>query len=116
MAPEILKEEPYNSKCDLFSIGATLYFLAFKEVPFPGESSTTKIYKMMKYGSKILKKTGKKNFDDLIVKLLEISPEKRISMKEYLNHPFFKDGFNNLENLILNKNQEYMNFNNKDNK
>ena len=37
-------------------------------------------------------------------------------MKEYLNHPFFKDGFNNLENLILNKNQEYMNFNNKDNK
>lgn len=35
MAPEILKGEPYNYKCDLFSIGATLYTLVFKENPFP---------------------------------------------------------------------------------
>jgi len=33
MAPEILKEEPYNNKCDLYSIGATLYFLV-KESQF----------------------------------------------------------------------------------
>ncbi len=65
----------------------------------------------MKYGSKILKRTGVKFFDDLILKLLEISPEKRISMKEYLKHPFFKDSFKYLKNPILNKNQEHMNSN-----
>ena len=115
MAPEILKEEPYNYKCDLFSIGATLYTLVFRTPPFPGESKSSKIYQMQ-HGLKLLKKTGIKSFDDLILKLLEISPEKRISMEEYLNHKFFKENINNLEKPILNKSQEQMNSNNKDNK
>ena len=116
MAPEILKGEPYNNKCDLFSIGATLYFLVFKIPPFPGESESSKINYMIKTGLKCIKKTGLKSFDDLILKLLEISPEKRISMEEYLNHKFFKENINSLEKPILNKSQEHMNSNNKDNK
>ena len=116
MAPEILKGEPYNNKCDLFSIGATLYVLVFKEPPFPGNSKTSKINYMTKCGLESLKKTGIESFDDLILKLLEISPEKRISMEEYLNHKFFKENINNLEKPILNKSEEHMNSNNKDNK
>ena len=111
MAPEVLKEEPYNNKCDLFSIGATLYYLIFKEHPFPGKYPISKIIKMNNCGLKYLKKTGEKSFDDLMIKLLEISPEKRISMEEYLNHEFFKGHNNNLEKPILIKNQEHMNFN-----
>jgi len=59
-------------------------------------------------------KTGLGSFDELILKLLEISPEKRISMEEYLNHKFFKESINNLEKPILNIFQENMNSNNKD--
>ena len=61
-------------------------------------------------------KTGLGSFDELILKLLEISPEKRISMEEYLNHKFFKESINNLEKPILNISQENMNSHNKDNK
>ena len=42
------------------------------------------------------KKTGDANLDDLICKLLEKKPNKRITWDEYFNHSFFK----------LNKNDE----------
>ena len=35
MAPEILKNEDYNSKCDLWSLGVIIYQLLFKCLPFP---------------------------------------------------------------------------------
>ena len=116
MAPEILKEESYNYKCDLFSNGVTLYTLVIQKFPFPASTPISKINQMTILGLKLLNKTGIKSFDDLMLKLLEISPEKRISMEEYLNHKFFKENINNLEKPILNKSEEHMNSNNKDNK
>ena len=44
MEPEILQGEPYNYKCYLFSIGETLYFLAFNKNPFPGNTEVAKIH------------------------------------------------------------------------
>ena len=38
MAPEILKNEDYNSKCDLWSLGVIIYQLLFKCLPFPGRN------------------------------------------------------------------------------
>ena len=34
MAPEIIKEEKYDNKCDLWSIGVIIYQLSFKEFPY----------------------------------------------------------------------------------
>ena len=33
MAPEILMEDPYNFKCDLWSLGVIIYILYFREHP-----------------------------------------------------------------------------------
>ena len=63
-----------------------------------------------------MKKSGSESFDDLMLKLLEISPEKRIPMEEYLNHGFFKEDANNLKMSILNENQESINSNSNNNK
>ena len=38
MAPEILKREEYNEKCDLWSLGIMIFALSFKEHPFDGDS------------------------------------------------------------------------------
>ena len=56
---------------------------------------------MILFGEKNLKKTGIKSLDDLLEGLLAISPDERISMEEYLNHPFFKE---DLEDLKQNEN------------
>ena len=91
MAPEILKGDIYNYKCDLYSIGVCLYKIIFKEFPFKGkvESSILKnmipfkgkvelsiLENMILFGTKNLKKTGIKSLDDLLEGLLAISPDK----------------------------------------
>ena len=38
MAPEVLNEEDYNYKCDLWSLGVIIYQLFFKEYPYKGET------------------------------------------------------------------------------
>lgn len=63
---------------------------------------------MIKHKTNNLKKTGIKSLDELIKGLLEISPEKRISFKEYFNHPFFKEDLNYLNKIkIFLKNHNY---------
>jgi len=92
MAPEILKlkeGEEYNYKCDLWSIGIIIYRLLYLKSPFPGEVEEVIIRSIDKLGNKILKKTGNEELDDLIKKLLEKEPSKRLDWNGYLNHPFF---------------------------
>lgn len=37
MSPEVVKNEPYNSKSDIWSIGCVLYELATFQRPFVGD-------------------------------------------------------------------------------
>ena len=88
-APEILKEEIFEEKCDLWSIGILIYVLFFKQYPYNGKTKPAILAKIEKYGQQILNKTGNKELDDLILKLLVKDPKKRINWDEYFNHPFF---------------------------
>ena len=89
MAPEILKDESYNYKIDLYSLGVTLYYLIFDEYPYNGNNEYS-LHKDILSG-KTLKKTGLESLDDLIEKLLKVSPDERISFEDYFNHKFFKE-------------------------
>ena len=90
MAPEILKGEKYNYKCDLWSIGVIIYKLFFIKPPFSGLNEIALINNIEKFGNKALKRTGNEELDELIKKLLEKDPAKRLNWDEYFNHPFFK--------------------------
>ena len=89
IAPEIIKGENYDGKCDLWSLGFIIYFLLFKEFPIKKEG-----YKFAlnfdKFDQKSLKESGNELLDDLIKKLLEKDPGKRISWEQYFEHAFFK--------------------------
>ena len=89
MAPEIIKGEKYDNKCDLWSIGIIIYQLSFKEYPYKGETGVSLLSKIKNMKQKHFKKTDDSKLDDLIRKLLIPQPSKRLSWKEYFEHPFF---------------------------
>ena len=66
-----------------------IYFLLFKEFPREKEG-LFKLLNFEKFDQKSLKESGNELLDDLIKKLLEKDPGKRISWEQYFEHAFFK--------------------------
>ena len=77
--------EKYNT-----CVGVIIYFLYFKVFPYKGITELALMNCIKKLGKKCIKKTNNKDLDDLIDKLLEQDPKKRISWEDYFKHPFFK--------------------------
>jgi len=89
LAPEILNnKEENNEKNDFWSLGLIIYILYFKEYPYKGENKL-KIIEQINKNKQNFKTTGNSDLDDLIIKLLNDDPQKRISWEDYFNHPFF---------------------------
>jgi calcium-dependent protein kinase len=110
IAPEILKSG-YNEKCDLWSCGVILYILLCGSPPFYGKNEKEIFSKVLdgnySFNQKIWSKISKEA-KNLVEKLLELNPSKRLSAKEALNHKWFK--INKNQNLIINKNNNYSSF------
>ena len=100
MAPEILNGENYNEKCDLWSIGIMIYMLFFHKYPYNGNTERAVLNQINNLKQNIIMKTNDSNLDDLILRLLEINPNKRISWGEYFSHNFFQK--NIIENKTIN--------------
>ena len=92
MAPEIIKRK-YDEKCDLWSIGVILYILLTGRPPFDGnddeeilENVKKGVYDKWSYPFPLLSPHAK----DLITKLLQYDPKKRLSAEQAIEHPWFK--------------------------
>ena len=81
MAPEVSKGEKYDGKCDLWSLGVSIYVLLFKEFPKKVEDAASQ---------QLVKVSGNELLDDLLKKLLVKDPTNRITWEQYFEHPFFK--------------------------
>jgi calcium-dependent protein kinase len=94
ISPEVLsKNRNYTEKCDVWSCGIIMYILLTGLPPFNGDSDeeiVTKIkngrFNMDKYPWPIISSQAK----DLIKKLLEFDPHKRVTAEEALSHPWFE--------------------------
>ncbi len=86
MSPQILMEERYTAKCDVWSTGCLFYELLFGRTPWIAMSVPSLVNnirtKPLSFPTKIDEKTK-----DLLIKMLEYDEGKRIGWKEVLEHP-----------------------------
>lgn len=89
MAPEILSGAPYSAKADLWSIGVIFYHLLFGQPPFFGLSLGELAQNIKGKGGANLSLPFLLSppSENLLRKLLEENPDKRISWNNFFNHP-----------------------------
>ena len=89
MAPEVLKEK-YNQKCDLWSCGVIMYILLTGRKPFVGRDDIEVMSKILSnsYNKNLINKYNRYT-KDLLSKLLETNPKKRLDAEQALNHKVF---------------------------
>ena len=104
MAPEVLKNQKYDERADLWSIGVLMYELHFKSLPFKGKNPQ-EIYLKIK-NKQPYKQPVDPDLRDLINRLLIEDRDKRITWKEYFHHPFFKGTSNKEEDKEEKENVE----------
>ena len=90
MSPEVIMQNKYDYKCDIWSLGITSIEMAEGEPPFSKVKGYWVLKKIITHPPKGLKNKEKwsKEFNDFIEKCLIYEPEKRPSAKELLDHPF----------------------------
>ena len=110
IAPEVLKTG-YNEKCDLWSCGVILYILLCGSPPFYGKSEKEIFQRILdgniNFKHKIWCKISEEA-KNLVTKLLQVDPTKRLSAREALEDIWFKK---NINVNIINDAQNQANFN-----
>ena len=86
MAPEVINNEKYGPKADLWSMGVIIYYSHFLKFPYDLKKNYNN-YKIINFKYERPKDLY---LADLIDKLLVENEDERIDWEEYFNHPFFK--------------------------
>ena len=114
MSPEVILQNKYDYKCDIWSLGITTIEMAEGEPPFAKVKGYWVLKKIITHPPKGLKNKEKwsPEFNDFVEKCLIYEPEKRPSAKELLQHPFilkFNRG-NKLIAELINNNLDDLEF------
>ncbi|KAJ8111742.1 hypothetical protein ONZ43_g5551 [Nemania bipapillata] len=92
-APEIVKDERYSKSVDMWALGCVLYTLLCGFPPFYDESIEVLTEKVAKGQFTFLSPWWddiSKSAQDLISHLLTVDPDKRYTIREFLNHPWIQ--------------------------
>jgi serine/threonine protein kinase len=87
MAPEQSSERPVDTRADLYSLGCVLYEMVTGEPPFDGSSAIETILKhvnapVVAPSTRLQKSQLPKEFDAVVMRLLEKDPDKRYQTAE----------------------------------
>ena len=97
VAPEILVRSPYNKEVDIWSLGIILFYMLSGHLPFKGNKEAVLADKIVNDDFEFDEdewETRSKNVRDLISSCLVKDPEERITIEEFLDHPWFKNNLN----------------------
>ena len=85
ISPEIWKEQPYDYKCDIWSVGCIIYEMCTLRPPFRG-NSLKELYRNIMNGYYLpVSNYYSKDIKDIISMMLVIDNKKRASAEELLN-------------------------------
>ena len=84
------------TKEDVWSLGISIYESIFLQLPFLGNNIFEIIHEIKNSKLKIPLNTSKE-LTDLLIKMLEPNPIKRINLNDVKNHPFFINNEKNIE-------------------
>ncbi|KAL9099386.1 MAG: hypothetical protein Q9163_005106 [Psora crenata] len=92
-APEIVKDERYSKSVDMWALGCVLYTLLCGFPPFYDESIQVLTEKVARGQYTFLSPWWddiSKSAQDLVSHLLTVDPEKRYTIRQFLNHPWIR--------------------------
>ena len=88
-SPEMLSGNPYSGiSTDLWSAGIVLYSMLVGALPFD-DQELHKLYEQIKLGKFYIPSTLSLEAIDLLKRILQVDPNKRIKMKELKEHKWF---------------------------
>ena len=90
-SPEVWRDNPYNLKSDIWSLGCLCYELLMLKTPFRAESMEALYRKVMKGKYPEINKKYSKKFDYVISYMLQLKPENRPNTQQILNIPEIQD-------------------------
>lgn len=92
MSLQLLKGQPYTSKCDIWSIGVIFYELLHGTTPWSANTQFELINNIKNMPLSI-KSKFKPETKDFLRKLLKVKEEDRVTWKELFMHPIFEGYF-----------------------
>ena len=115
MAPELLQNQKYNIKSDIWSIGIIMYEIVMKDHPFKSNNISDLIHKIN--NNKPILTSSKFSYEckELINNLLVVDYTKRLEWDELFNNKWIYNTSNNIDNFN-NSNNIINNTNNSNNK
>ena len=101
-APEIIKNLEYNEKCDMWSLGITLYHLYFGYTPYGDQYDFNLIKNKIYSDNFTFNPSGIHLLDNLFKELLSIEPENRMSHERFYQFAFSNEfiGIQNIPSKI----------------
>ena len=93
VAPEVLLRTPYNKEVDIWSMGVILFYILSGSLPFKGDKEEVIAEKIVNDDLEFCGEEWEvrsKGVKELITSCLKKEPEDRITIDDFLEHPWFK--------------------------
>jgi hypothetical protein len=103
-SPEVWKDNPYNLKSDIWSLGCLCYEILMLKTPFRAETMEGLYRKVMKGKYPEISKKYSNKFDFVISHMLQLKPEERPTTGDILKIPEIVEKIEELKIFPLNAN------------
>jgi serine/threonine protein kinase len=90
MAPEMVRSQKHSHEVDVWALGVLLFEMTHGYPPFQGSRDSEKLFNIVNCNFQFAEWVSN-NAHDLIQKMIQKDPKKRIKVKEIDLHPFYQE-------------------------